>query len=274
MNPQHPLHTLEALPNHLHLLALGQMGLALKGPSGLIVIDPYLTDSDDNGGRLERSFAPPIRPQDASQVSLVLCSHNHVDHFDRHTLEPLTKASPQATVAAPFTCNLDFLEPERRILARAFEPFRHAGATITPIPSAHTELERGPHGYPYLGFVVEWNGVTLYFAGDTLVYEAADGTPGLLETLSHWKLDAAFLPINGRDEARTQAGLVGNMNGQEALELAKVLDIPLVFPGHIDLFAFNSADPKEFATYAHEHHPRQKFRFLEAGEIFTLEGSA
>jgi len=272
MHPQHPLHALEHAPNRLHLLGLGQMGLALKGPGGIIVIDPYLTDSDGAGGQLERNFAPPVAPQDITQATLVLCSHDHVDHFDRFTLEPLTRASPQAKVAAPYPCNLDFLEPGRRILARAFEPFTHAGATITPIPSAHTELERSARGYPYLGFVLEWNGLTLYFAGDTLVYESEGETPGLLETLSHWRLDAAFLPINGRDDARTQAGLVGNMNGEEALELAETLNIPLIFPGHIDLFRFNSADPEEFAALALERHPRQAFRFLTAGEIFTLEG--
>ena len=272
MHLNHPLHTLEHAPNHLHLLGLGQMGVALKGPGGLIVIDPYLTDSDGAGGRLERNFAPPIAPQNITQATLVVCSHNHVDHFDRFTLEPLTLASPQAKVAAPFTCNLDFLEPERRILARAFEPFRHAGAIITPIPSAHTKLERSESGYPYLGFVLEWNGITLYHSGDTLVYGPEDSTPGLLETLSRWRLDAALLPINGRDDLRTQAGLVGNMNGQEALELAETLNIPLIFLGHNDLFRFNSVDPGAFASHALERHPRQAFHCLGAGEIFTLEG--
>ncbi len=41
---------------------LGQVGVAIKGPTGVLYVDPYLTDSDGEGGRLERSFPPPRCP--------------------------------------------------------------------------------------------------------------------------------------------------------------------------------------------------------------------
>lgn len=44
-----------------------------------------------------------------------------------------------------------------------------------------------------MGFVIEYNGVTVYHAGDTVIYE------GLIETLSAWTIDVAFVPINGGD---------------------------------------------------------------------------
>ena len=268
------LNSLEVAPNTLILLGLGQMGVALKGPDSVIYIDPYLTDSDDVGGKLERNFPPPLEPSEVTNAGLVLCSHNHIDHFDPRTLEPLSQASLEAKIAAPFSCDLSFLKPERRIEARAFKSFMHGSARITPVPSAHTELERVERGYPYLGFVLEWNGVTLYHSGDTLVYERHGDTPGLLETLSNWKFDAAFLPINGCDEERTKAGLVGNMDGREALELAGTLDIKVLFPGHFDLFAFNAADPQEFAALAQQEYPARAFRFLKPGDVFVLEGRA
>ena len=42
---------------------LGQVGVAIKGPTGVLYVDPYLTDSDGDGGRLERSFPPPWSPR-------------------------------------------------------------------------------------------------------------------------------------------------------------------------------------------------------------------
>ena len=41
---------------------LGQVGVAIKGPEGVLYVDPYLTDSDGEGGSLPRTFPPPIAP--------------------------------------------------------------------------------------------------------------------------------------------------------------------------------------------------------------------
>jgi hypothetical protein len=35
---------------------------------------------------------------------------------------------------------------------------------------------------------------------------------GLIETLSAWDIDVAFVPINGRDYFRTERGIIGNTN--------------------------------------------------------------
>jgi L-ascorbate metabolism protein UlaG (beta-lactamase superfamily) len=91
------------------------------------------------------------------------------------------------------------LDGDRILVPEVGEPVEIAGARITALPSSHTELERDPErGYPYLGYVIEWNGVTVYHAGDTVVYD------GLIEALSGWNIDIAFVPINGRDYFRTE----------------------------------------------------------------------
>jgi L-ascorbate 6-phosphate lactonase len=43
---------------------LGQVGVAIKGPTGVLYVDPYLTDSDGEGGSLPRTFphhSPPSK---------------------------------------------------------------------------------------------------------------------------------------------------------------------------------------------------------------------
>ena len=109
--------------------------------------------------------------------------------------------------------------------------------------------------------MIEWNGVTLYHAGDTVIYD------GLIETLDGWKIDVAFVPINGRDFFCTREGIVGNTDYREAAHLAEKLDFGLVVPTHFDLFAFNAVDPGYFASYLHRLNHERSHKFLNPGEL-------
>jgi L-ascorbate 6-phosphate lactonase len=179
------MNEVELVDRALAFWGLGQVGVAFKGPTGILYVDPYLTDSDGEGGRLERSFPPPLEPEEVTNASAVLLTHDHIDHTDPETLLPLASASPEARFICPSTSR-DTLEEagldrDRITVPEVGEPLEVAGATATAVPSAHTELERDPEGgYPYLGYVIEWNGVTLYHAGDTVIYD------GLIETLGRW----------------------------------------------------------------------------------------
>ncbi len=245
---------------------LGQVGVAIKGPTGVLYVDPYLTDSDGEGGRLERSFPPPLEPEEVTNASAVLLTHDHVDHTDPETLLPLASASPGARFVCPSTSRDTLVEAgldrDRITVAEVGEPLEVAGATATAVPSAHTELERDPEGgYPYLGYVIEWNGVTLYHAGDTVIYD------GLIETLGRWEIDVAFVPINGRDFFRTREGIVGNTDYREAAHLAEELGFGLVVPTHYDLFAFNAVDPGYFASYLFSLNHERRHKILRPGEL-------
>lgn len=254
----------------LAFLGLGQVGVAVRGPGGVIYIDPYLTDSDGGGGHLDRAFPPPLAPHEVTNADLVLVSHEHVDHFDPETLGPIARASGGARFALPYTCDpaKADIAPDRVIHARAFEPFEAVGATITPIPSAHTELEGAEHGHAFLGYVIEWNGLTVYHAGDTVVWGDPDPEgDGLIGVLSRWTIDVAFVPINGRDYFRTSRNLVGNTDFREAAELAEVLDVGLIVPTHYDLIAGNTADPGHFVSYLYGLNPNRPHKLLRSGEV-------
>ena len=43
------IHALEVGGRSLAFWGLGQVGVAIKGPGGIIYVDPYLTDSDGAG---------------------------------------------------------------------------------------------------------------------------------------------------------------------------------------------------------------------------------
>ena len=258
---------LEVGDRALAFWGLGQVGVVVKGPDGVIYVDPYLTDSDGADGHLGRNFPPPLQPDEVTNAGTVLLTHNHIDHTDPDTLLPMAEGSPNARFIASFTSRDTLtevgLDSERVGTPTVGEPLEVAGARVTAVPSAHTGLEHDPErGYPYLGYVLEWNGVTVYHSGDTVIYE------GLMETLSEWDIDVAFVPINGRDFFRTREGIVGNTDFREAAHLAEELDVGVIVPTHYDLIPENSVDPGQFVSYLYRLNHRIGHKLLRPGELF------
>jgi L-ascorbate 6-phosphate lactonase len=182
---------------------------------------------------------------------------------------PLSKASPESRLVGPFTSRDTLIEAGldegRVVVPEVGDPLEISGVMVTAVPSAHTELEYDPErGYPYLGYVIEWNDVTVYHAGDSVVYD------GLVETLSAWDIDLAFIPINGRDFFRTERNIIGHMNFREAAELTETLDIGLIVPTHYDLIEGNTADPGHFVSHLYALNPMRPHKLLRPGELLCF----
>lgn len=258
----------------LALLGLGQAGVALRGPAQTIYIDPYLTSNDGSGGRMERLFAPPLLPGEIDDASAVLVSHAHIDHFDPQTLGPIASSSPQSLFIGPYPCDfaLAGIPPDRAVTPAAFEPQAVGDATITALPAAHPRIELTDSGYSCLGFIVEMNGVTVYHAGDTVIYDEDEesGTPSLLDSLSRWNIDVMLVPINGRDWFRSAKGVVGNTNAREAVLLAEQLDVRLVVPTHYDLIPGNTVNPANFVDILYRTNPNRPHHLLRPGELYVF----
>jgi L-ascorbate 6-phosphate lactonase len=219
---------------------MGQHSVALKLAGLTVYIDPYLEPSP------ARQTPPLLTPAEVTNADLVLCTHDHGDHIDPYAIPGIVEASPQAVFVAPRPHRkrmLDLGVPEGRLrLLTDGEETTIGGLMVSAIKAKHEFFEEGAEGCPYLGYVLS-GGPTCYHSGDTLVYD------GLAARLSRWKLDLAFLPINGRDAVRYRSGCIGNMTYQEAVDLAGELGVRLVVPTHWDMFAGNSEDPQKFVDY-------------------------
>jgi L-ascorbate metabolism protein UlaG (beta-lactamase superfamily) len=229
---------------------LGQHSFILKLGTTRIYIDPYLQPNP------ARQTPPHFYPEEVTNADLVLCTHDHGDHIDPYALAGVVRASPQAQFVGPGPHRrrlLDIGIPEERLhLLSHEESLAFDGLTVTAVKAKHEFLEEGPGGFPYLGYVIRGNGVTAYHSGDTLLWE------GLCSHLKRWKLDVAFLPINGRDAVRYRAGCIGNMTFQEAVDLAGELEVGLAVPSHWDMFAMNSEDPQKFVDYLAAKYPTRR----------------
>jgi len=260
------------LPDSLAFWGMGQMGIAIKGPDGILYIDPCLSDvvRDMAGDWWTRAYDPPLLPEQVNHASYVLSSHEHADHLDPKTIAPIAKASPDARFVVT-GWSLDIMAeadiPDSHIIVpKAHEPVTLPGTTarLTALPSAHYDVEyEAQKGYRWFGYVIEWNGVVFYHSGDTIIYKGYEemlrGQP---------KADVAMLAVNGRDWYReTDVGAIGNLMPQEAARLSKDMGWSLTIVGHNDLFPNNALPFGSIAQAFADVAPRQSYRFLQPGEL-------
>jgi len=249
---------------------LGQHGFALKLGRAVIYIDLFLSEFP---GRL---VPPLLDPRHVTNADLVLGSHDHADHIDRPAWPLIANASPQSRFVVPRL----LLPGLARDLGIADERFvglddgksadlvvgSGEKVRITAIAAAHEFLDRDHEtgAHPYLGYIIEANGCTVYHPGDCCVYE------GLLTKLKRWRFDAVFLPINGRNAKRLAAGCIGNMTYQEAADLAGALAPRLTVPTHYEMFADNSENPELFVDYMRVKYPHLRTHLCRHGKRVIL----
>ncbi len=223
---------------------LGQHSFAVRAGDCTLYLDLFLSDK---GKRLVKPFF------DASEVtnaSLFFGSHDHRDHIDRSEWPALAAASPNAPFIVPEIVRPGLAADTGIALDRFVgmddgRVFEVRGVRVTALASAHELLHRDPASglHPFLGFVIEVNGCTLYHSGDTCMYE------GLQTKLQEFAIDLAMLPINGRDAERLARNCIGNLTYQEAADLAGAIRPALTIPTHYDMFEGNLEDPELFTAY-------------------------
>lgn len=237
---------------------LGQHSFLVRMDGTVILIDPFLSTVDD------RQVPPMFAPKDARDVvDVVVCTHDHLDHIDPAAVPGLA-AHTDAHFVAPEAhrdrmSSLDV--PDHRFTGMNDGVSTTVrGLRMTAVKGAHEQFRETAEGlFPFLGFVIERGEKTLYHAGDTIWWE------GLQKRLRRWTLDAAMVPINGRDAERYEDDVMGNMTYQEAVDFLGGLDVKLSVPTHYDMFTWNGEDPELFRRYMAAKYPDHPVWIGEVG---------
>lgn len=225
---------------------LGQAGFMISCGSDRVLIDPYLSDSlavKYAGQEFphQRLMPPPIEPGELRGINWALCTHSHSDHMDQGTLPSVALNNPECRFIIPKSAVTVAIErgvPADRILpVDAGESVALSGGlNVHAVQSAHEELlvdERGH--FLFLGYCLTMGGITFYHSGDCIPYN------GLTEELRKIGIDAALLPVNGRDEYRRSRKVPGNFTMTEAVALCRDASIRHLIPHHWGMFDFNTA---------------------------------
>jgi L-ascorbate 6-phosphate lactonase len=233
----------------VELTWLGQSGFLLRGGGTAVLVDPFLSEFQ------ARLVPPADRPAAFRGIDAVFATHEHADHLDADVWPDLAAASPEARFVLPEPLvpivGDRFPELVRRMvgvqpgdhvtlpagLVRVLGAC-HAASVDDAFGSGATEAERSAR---FVGYVFDLGGIRVYHAGDTLDFA------GLDESLRELAADVLLLPVNGRDDARAQLGIVGNMDADEAVSLAVRAGARVLVPMHYDMFEVNRGLPARCA---------------------------
>jgi L-ascorbate 6-phosphate lactonase len=227
----------------------GQAGFRLAAGDSRVLIDPFLTDRPD------RRYRPPATAPDFADVTLVLCTHEHVDHLDLPFLREFCAVNPAARIVVPLPvveiAAAGGIDRARLAGAVPREELHDRDVTVHPVPARHgiggdepVVYEFSPGGGPvrFLGYVLQIGGIRFYHSGDCLLY------PELPGTLNALAPDVLMIPINGRDHMRESRGIVGNMNETEAAWLVAQVAPSYAIPMHYECIEGNTGDPGRFTA--------------------------
>jgi L-ascorbate metabolism protein UlaG (beta-lactamase superfamily) len=185
----------------LSALWVGHSTVLLQMDDRVILTDPLLT------GHVSffetRVVEPGIDIANIPHCDIILLSHTHADHLDIGSLRMLESRFPRANLIFPngaeeYIPRLSF--PMTRLRTPAGDEVTGESRTIdsvriTTIPARHWGGRYGLDGLlwkddGYTGYIIEYHGMTVLFAGDTGYDPSAFTALG-----ERYSIDLALLPI-------------------------------------------------------------------------------
>jgi N-acyl-phosphatidylethanolamine-hydrolysing phospholipase D len=214
---------------------VGHATVLLQIGDRMIATDPLVASTV--GLLSKRLVAPGVAADAFPALDLAVLSHVHFDHLSYGSLEALApKISLLAIPEGAFPYLPDFSFDARE--AAVWATIEHAGIRATAVPAAHGGWRYGidaSWARAVVGWVLERDGLAVYFAGDT-GYDAAQ----FAAIRKRWpNLDAALLPIAPM-EPHTLVG-AWHMDPAEAVRAFRELGARVMIPIHFDTF-INSLD--------------------------------
>ena len=148
----------------------------------------------------------------------VVVSHGHYDHYDMQAFQ----AYPDKQV--PMAVKRGIAQTARKVgftnvtEMDAWETTSLGPITVTAAP--------GKHGVPEITYMLQANGFTVYFGGDTLLIPELSESPQRFP-----QIDVALLALNGL-QIRPLGNLKQVMDAQDAAELCRIIQPRYAVPIH------------------------------------------
>ena len=218
----------------LSVLWIGHATLLIQIDDKIILTDPMLLPTAGQiSGRL---IEPGIDPENLPHIDVVLISHLHIDHLNYGSLDIIEDRTDQ--LLAPegglvYIPNFDYPTDE----LKRWQSWEKDGLKITATPVKHNGFRYGLDGLwmntSYTGYMIEYNGKTVYFSGDT-----GYDPDFFVETGKRFpNVDLAFFPlapIHPRDYS-----YVRHTDPKDAIRAFQDLGAKVMTPMHYSTFQEN-----------------------------------
>jgi L-ascorbate metabolism protein UlaG (beta-lactamase superfamily) len=215
-----------------------------------ILTDPYF----GLRGNLiySRPKPPSCKREDLADVDLVLVSHNHFDHTDPGFFRLLPADTP--ILAPSKTAWVTKLKGGTNVLGiKPWQQKVFGDIKITAVPAWHTTITHG--------FVIESEGMTIYFAADT--YHAS-----FMERIAQeFKPQVVLMPV-------TTFRIPLTMGERGALAATRVLSPKVIIPIHLGIsprspFMRTSQTPRGFEKRLRQDGISTQVVLLNEGETWS-----
>lgn len=264
----------QAAPLHdgpLSITWVGHATVLVQVFDRAVLTDPVFTEVV--GGFSRRLVQPGVSVERLPGLSAVLVSHRHFDHLSRDSLRWL--APRTGVIVTPEGAGADVPRGPAPIAELPWwRSMELDGLRITAVPVAHegTRLlfDGAAHPRAFTGYVIEYRGVTVFFAGDTayerLVFER------IRERFP--RIDVALLPIGPVSPERMMRP--HHLDPAQAIQAFRDLGARRLVPIHFSTFLHSFDAPGDCEALfdgllAKEPGLEVMARRLEVGERLSVE---
>lgn len=191
-----------------HLITLG---------AARFLTDPWFYDPAF--GALSHAKNPAVAPEAIGPLAGLLITHDHADHADLRAIDRLDKSALAVVATGELASRLRGLGFRETHVLEPWESLRVGAVTIDAVPAVHDIYE--------IGFVLREGAASIYFAGDTALF---DGMADIRERL---RPTMAILPVDGTHLVGGQRRV---MNPEDAVRAARILGVERVVPSHAEAY--------------------------------------
>jgi N-acyl-phosphatidylethanolamine-hydrolysing phospholipase D len=255
----------------ISILWIGHASVLIQIHDKVFLTDPVF--SRTVGMVSSRVVEPGVDATSLSHVDYVLISHTHFDHLNYGSLGELPKQGKLLIPigAAKYTPEFDFQETMEM---KPWDVFEEDGVRITAVPAQHFSGRYGfdilwTSGEGYTGYIIQYKGKTVYFAGDTGYRDSLFTQIG-----QRFPIDVALLPI-APIEPREMMSRV-HLDPQRAVQAFGELRAKLMIPIHHRTF-FQGLEPRitvaqeELESIVAEQQLQDRVYIIKIGEQKIVE---
>ena len=201
----------------MEITFLGQAGFLIKSQDKNILIDPYLSNS------VEKVEPNSYRRQPIDQsifdikVDMIICTHNHLDHYDEETLNHFINSESGITFLSPRSVWVNARKyggNNNFINFNVGSIWSECGLEIKAVKAEHSDELA-------IGLIISDGERNYYFTGDTLYNEQ------VVKSVKDYKIFAMFCVCNGKGN---------NMNKTDAVKFYNRLNAKYFVPIHTKMF--------------------------------------
>ncbi|MBK9405283.1 MAG: MBL fold metallo-hydrolase [Ignavibacteria bacterium] len=237
----------------LSALWVGHATVLLQMDDKQILFDPFFTQT--SGGIQRRLYEPGIELKNINKCDLIFISHSHFDHLNFGTLSLLEDKFAGTPLIFPegveeylpdYNFDLRKMKMGNRIPGKYIgETKTISGIKITTVYAFHWGGRYGLDGLlwrqdAYTGYILEYNGMTVYFSGDTAYDEKFYKELG-----NKFKIDLALIPIGPCSECNKIDKPDRHVYPKGALMILNDLKAKFMIPVHYGTLYELSEDPEE-----------------------------